>query len=90
MNQTEIYKINTKTNWGEFAKQRFCIVWKEDMDKALVVEKLVLTHRIKSYTSSGYQNLKEFKGKALCRQQFSIKLTTLNEVIKWMKSISKK
>ena len=76
------YCIRSKTNVGEFAKQYFRILSIEKMDTALVIVKLILTEDAdEMYYKNRYELLKEFKGKKLYRQVFSIKAGTLIEAL---------
>ncbi len=84
------FHINTKTNEGDFAKQYFIIVGKKEYDTALIIRKLVLTNHRKKYEEENYKPLKTWKNQTLFEKRFSIKLTTLNEVLKRISTISKK
>lgn len=76
------YCIRSKTNIGDFAKQYFKIIAREKMDTALVISKLILTEDTdEMYFRNRYELLKEFKGKKLYRQVFSIKVGTLIEAL---------
>jgi hypothetical protein len=71
--------IKSKTNDGEFAKQYFLAIKSDTTEPALIIRKLVYTDAYELYAD--YKLLKNFKGKGLFEQRFSIKISTLNMVI---------
>lgn len=71
--------IKSKTNDGEFAKQYFLAVDSDTTEAALIIRKLVFTDNYALY--SDFELLKQYKGKYLLQQRFSIKLSTLSKVI---------
>lgn len=77
----------TTTNEGEKCKQYFRILGAPMKDSALAITKLVLTERNELYEKYGYRFIREWKGKAVYMQIFSIKLETLSEVVKWISEI---
>ena len=85
---TESYIIRSKTNGGEFCKQRFHLIKSGDeVDNiVLCIYKLVLVEsdRFDAYEKSNFTNLKSFRNKRLYYQVFNIKLDTLEEVINWL------
>ena len=71
--------IRSKTNRGELCKQRFLAAKSKESASALIVVKLVLTDNYNLYRD--FELVKEYKGKYLFRQDFSIKVSTLSTVV---------
>jgi len=84
---SETFTLKTKTNDGEFCKQRFVIAGAKTMDTALLIGKWVLTSNVKLYRKYGYKNMKNYKGKSLMYLSYGIKLSSLNEVLSWANTI---
>lgn len=80
--------IKSKTNDGFPAKQ-YCIL-KEDKsinyEMALIIKRLVLSDSFDSYLMTGHVMLKRFKKTALFGKTFSIKVSTLYEIMGWIKN----
>lgn len=73
----------TKTNNGELAKQYFKVVSGTGYETALVIKKLVLSSDTNIYAGE-YRILRTWKNKYLFEKWFSIKLSTLVDVFKWI------
>ena len=71
--------IKSKTNDGEFAKQYFLAIKSDTTEPALIIRKLVYTDNYELYAD--FKLLKNYKGKGLFEQRYSIKISTLNFVI---------
>jgi hypothetical protein len=74
--------IRSKTNGGDPAKQEFCIAYSESKDDkpALCIRKLVLTENFHSFCRD-FKLMRQFRGKYLFLQEFSIKCETLWPVL---------
>jgi len=78
----------SKTNDNEFCKQYFILAGKEGMETALIIRKNVLTKQnFDMYEKYGYELLKQYKEYRLYKQVFSIKLSTLSEVVRWVNGL---
>ena len=73
----------SKTNQGELAKQYFKVVSGIGYDTALVIKKLVLSSDYGLYCPD-FKILKTWKDKYLFEKWFSIKLSTLRDVVIWL------
>ena len=80
------YIIRSKTNGGEYCKQIFRIIKINDgSDISLHIHKLVLAKdTFEIYEKYRFENIKQYKGKILYKQVFTIKLKTLDELLKWI------
>lgn len=81
----------SKTNDNELAKQYFRVLTSKGRSSAISVRKYVLvSNDFDMYEQFGFKLLKEFKGRRLYMQIFSIKIETLGEVVDWLDSFSSK
>ncbi len=78
--------IKSKTILGESAKQSFYLYKCDGYEATLVIHKLVLSDDEDMWKD--FESLKTFKGKTLFFQHYSIKMSTLSQVIYWMNSIA--
>ena len=74
--------VKAKTNNGDFCKQYFSLIVGEDQPDELVlsIRKLVLSPEMWLYRDM--EILREFKGKTLYQQRFSIKVSTFEKAHK--------
>ena len=79
----------TNTNDNEKAKQTFRIIGTNNENVCLSIHKLVLTDNRKLYDKVGFELLRIWKGKFVFKQVFSIKLSTLGDVVNWITSLNK-
>lgn len=78
----------SKTNDNELCKQYFIIAGSEGKETALIITKNVLTkENFEMYEKYGFEILKQYKGYRLYNQVFSIKLSTLSEVVGWVNGL---
>jgi len=77
--------IRSKTLLGESAKQTFYLYKSDGYEATLVIHKLVLSDDEDMWKD--FEPLKTFKGKTLFFQHYSIRLSTLSQVIDWMNII---
>lgn len=85
MRKTKSFILKSNTNDNEICKQRFFIAGNPDniqMEDALIIYKRVLTEKYEDYYRKyDFQKIKSFKGKVLCEQVFSIKISSINKAI---------
>jgi len=75
--------IRSNTIGGDFAKQTMVIVVNSDGEEpVLVIKKLVLSSDIELYKD--YKLLKIYKDKHLFINWFSLKISTLSEIARWV------
>ena len=74
--------LRSKTNTGDFAKQKFIIFQALGHNISLIVYKLVLSSNFALYYD--YYPIKKYKEKILFLQVYSIKLSTLDSVLQWI------
>lgn len=80
--------IKTLTNQGELCKQYFSVAFGDGLDAGLIIRKLVLTKDTDLYLIKGKcELLREFKDVYLVQTIFSIKLSTLQGVVKWISEL---
>lgn len=79
--------IKSKTNANEHAKQYFIALENDDYESCLIVRKLVLSSDER--LCHDFEILREYKGKFLFEQRFSIKLETLSNVLKVLNPLHK-
>lgn len=78
----------SKTNYNELCKQYFIIAGSEGKETALIIRKNVLVkENFEMYEKYGFELLKQYKDYRLYKQVFSIKLTTLSEVVRWVNGL---
>lgn len=78
----------SKTNDNELCKQYFIIAGIEGKETALIIRKNVLIkENFQIYEKYGFELIKRYKQYRLYKQVFSIKLTTLSEVVRWVNGI---
>ena len=85
MRTTRWHTVKSKSIDGlDSAKQSFIVLQMDNKPPVLVIRKRVLTERFFSgyYNQYGFKRLKEYKGKTLCEQNFSIRLDTLDKAMK--------
>ena len=74
-----------KTNDGNTVKQ-YCFIAEnksKGYEKALIIHRLILTDNYKDYFMTGHIHLKSFKGKGLFCKNFSIKVSSLQTMLKF-------
>lgn len=71
--------IRSKTSNGEFAKQYFIVTKSNIHEPALLIRKLILSEDFELYKDATL--LKTFKGNGLYEMRFSLKISTLKQVI---------
>lgn len=77
--------VRSLTNDGDRAKQYVTVLKCDQYAPSLIIRKLVLTEDV-GYLNVGFKCLKNFKGFFLFEQVFSIKVDTLNLVIREVNS----
>ncbi len=85
--------IRNKTNDGDLSKQTFSLIYTDSTDIALQMVQLMLTRDHISYrnrSSLGVVELKKFKDVFLFRRSYSIRLSTLNEMLYWLNSMNRR
>jgi len=73
------------TNDGNIVKQ-YCFLTEnksKGYEKALIIHRLILTDNYKDYLQTEHLFLKSFKGKALFSKNFSIKVSSLEIMMKF-------
>ena len=80
--------VKTKTNNDELCKQYFDLIIGDDHPEELVlgIRKLVLSSEIWLYNDM--EVLREFNGKTLYQQRFSIKISTFEKALKLLEQNS--
>ena len=78
--------VKSKTNVGDIAKSYCAVMEDEKSEKALIVNCIVLTKNPEFYIND-FSLLKIYKGHYLTSKWFSIKLSTLNIVNDWIKTL---
>lgn len=80
--------IRSKTNEGDYAKITLRLLEDEIgiLEDALSIHKLVLTENFALYEKYGFKLLKQYNGKRLYLQVFSIKLSTIHTAAAWLNS----
>lgn len=79
--------IRGLTNEKSLAKQ-YCYLAEnksKGFETAVIIRRLVLTDNVCEFIETGHVMLRRFKGKALMGKTFSLKLSTLNEIMEWAK-----
>ena len=76
--------LKSNTNEGDKSKQYCVIMIREVYDAGLSIKRLTLTKHRNSYLKLGFKVIKKYKGMYLMQQLFSVKLKSLNKIIKWM------
>lgn len=74
-----------KSNDGNIVKQ-YCFISEnksKGYEKALVIHRLILTDNYTDYLATGHLHLKSFKGKGLFSKHFSIKVSSLEIMLKF-------
>lgn len=74
-----------KSNDGNLVKQ-YCFVAEnksKGYEKSLIIHRLILTDNYKDYLLTGHSHLKTYKGKGLFAKSFSIKISSLKEMLKF-------
>ena len=84
-----LFIVRSLTNDGDRAKQYVTVLKSDKYAPSLIIRKLVLTEDV-GYLNVGFKCLKNFKGFYLFEQVFSIKVDTLNLVIKEANSYADK
>lgn len=85
MKSTRWQTVKSKSIDGiDLGKHSFIVVKMDNKPPVLIIRKRVLTERFFNgyYNQYGFKILKEYKGKTLCEQTFSIRLETINKAIK--------
>ena len=83
------FYIRSRTNKNELAKQYFNVCGTNMDNAALIIRKLIYTNQDFHYFDNNeYKLLRNFKNFRLYETKFSIKLNTLNEVMKIISKIN--
>lgn len=80
--------VRSLTNDGDMAKQYVTVLKCDQYPPSLIIRKLALSED-RGFFHTGFKCLKKFKGFYLFEQVFSIKVDTLNLVIKEVNSYAK-
>ena len=75
------------SNDGQPSKQYFCLVYSDTMELSLICHRFTLTD-LPDYAKR-MRPLRTFKGKTLYFHWYSIKISTLYEVIDWINGMNK-
>lgn len=78
---SKIFYIKTKSNIGDLSKQYFFIASSDTMETSLIIRKLLLVDNKRKFPDD-LKIIKTFKDKFLVEQRFSIKMSSLNSMIK--------
>lgn len=87
--RSESLVIKTRNNQGDLAKQ-ICTLSHMDakgIEWALTIKRYTLSSNIRFYNDVPY--VKEYKGKRLYVHTFSIKLSSLQQIMDWIQSSHK-
>lgn len=77
--------LRGKTNNGDDVKQ-YCFLTenkRRGYEKAIIIHRLILTDNAVDYFKTKHILLREIKGKYLFTKSFSIKVSTLETMLKW-------
>lgn len=82
------FSLKSKSNFGELCRQTFRIISKPDdiENQVLAITKIIYTDRTELYEQYGFIKLKEFKGKILYKQVFSIKVNSLQDAFRFFQN----
>lgn len=82
--------VRSKTNDNHLGKQ-YCILAKnpqKGFEPAIIIRRLVLVDNVHDYLLTGHVLLKRFKDKTLMGKTFSIKLSTINQMVNWANELN--
>jgi hypothetical protein len=80
--------LHGKTNDGQVVKQ-YCYITEDKskgFEKSVIIHRFILTDNYDDYVKTGHSLLKSFKGKGLFLKSLSIKISTLEKIMKFAKS----
>jgi hypothetical protein len=81
------YLKRGKTNNGDLCKQRIILYGSCNEDVSLLIYKYVLCTDFELYKKD-FIHLKSIKEKHLYRQTFSIRVSTLKDIVTWLNNLS--